>query len=82
MDESSDKRAKSSKSDSAAAEAPPSSSGGGAVSLESAAAANIANFMGVVDLASLQSPPQPTKEEMEKILLEARKRALIAEYGV
>lgn len=54
----------------------------GAVSLESAAAANIANFMGVIDLTSLQPPPQPTKEEMERILLEARKKALIAEYGV
>lgn len=47
-----------------------------------AAAAALAAFTGVLDQASLEPPKQPTKEEMDKILLEVRKRALLAEYDV
>lgn len=59
-----------------------STTAGGAISIEAAAAANVASFMGVIDMKSLQPPIQPTKEQMEKILLDARKQALLAEYGV
>jgi hypothetical protein len=35
-----------------------------------------------LDQASIQAPKQPTKQEMEQILLEVRKKALLEEYGV
>lgn len=40
------------------------------------------SFFGVLDQESMQWPQQPTKAEMEKILLDVRKKALLAEYGV
>lgn len=40
------------------------------------------SFFGVLDQQSMQWPQQPTKAEMEKILLDIRKKALLAEYGV
>ncbi|KAJ9100659.1 hypothetical protein QFC21_003704 [Naganishia friedmannii] len=40
------------------------------------------SFFGVLDQESMQWPKQPTKEEMEKVLLDVRKQALLAEYGV
>jgi len=45
-------------------------------------AARISSFFGVLDQASIQAPKQPTKQEMEQILLEVRKKALLEEYGV
>lgn len=40
------------------------------------------SFFGVLDQESMQWPQQSTKAEMEKILLDVRKKALLAEYGV
>lgn len=40
------------------------------------------SFFGVLDQESMQWPQQPTKAEMEKILLDVRKKTLLAEYGV
>jgi pre-mRNA-splicing factor ISY1 len=45
-------------------------------------AARISSFFGVLDQGSIQAPKQPTKQEMEQILLEVRKKALLEEYGV
>lgn len=41
-----------------------------------------AGFFGVLDAESLRMPTMPSKDEMGKILLEVRKKALLAEYGV
>lgn len=49
---------------------------------QAAQAALAARFMSVFDPASLAPPVLPTKDEMGKILLERRKDALRAEYGV
>ncbi len=45
-------------------------------------AALAASFFGVLDPESLKMPTLPTKEEMGKVLLEVRKKALRDEYGV
>lgn len=42
----------------------------------------LGNFFGVLEEADMEPPTQPTKEEMEQILLDVRKRVLLAEYGV
>lgn len=49
---------------------------------QAAQAALAADFMSVFDPASLAAPVLPSKEELGKILLERRKDALRAEYGV
>jgi pre-mRNA-splicing factor ISY1 len=49
---------------------------------EASTAAAIASFFGVLDQASMEPPKQPSKEELEIILLDVRKRSLLAEYGV
>lgn len=49
---------------------------------DASTAAAIASFFGVLDQASMEPPKQPTKEELEVILLDVRKRSLLAEYGV
>jgi len=41
-----------------------------------------ASFLGVLDPESLKMPKVPSAEEMGKILLEVRKKALMEEYGV
>ena len=41
-----------------------------------------AGFLSMFDPVSLKMPVLPTKEEMGKILLEVRKKALMEEYGV
>lgn len=45
-------------------------------------AAMVSAFLGVLDPESLKTPVLPGIEEMGKILLEVRKRALREEYGV
>lgn len=40
------------------------------------------SFLGMLDPESLKAPSLPTTDEMGKILLEVRKRALREEYGV
>ena len=45
-------------------------------------AAMVASFLGVLDADSLKAPTLPTPEEMGKVLLEVRKKALRDEYGV
>ena len=45
-------------------------------------AAIAATFFGVLDPESLRMPRVPTAEEMERVLLEVRKKALRDEYGV
>jgi len=45
-------------------------------------AALAASFLGMLDPESLKHPVLPTVEEMGKVLLEVRKNALRAEYGV
>ena len=45
-------------------------------------AAMAATFFGVLDPESLKMPKVPTAEEMGKVLLEVRKKALRDEYGV
>jgi len=49
---------------------------------DASTAAAIASFFGVLDQASMEPPKQPTKEELEVILLDVSKRSLLAEYGV
>lgn len=49
---------------------------------QAAQAALAADFMSVFDPATLAAPVLPNKEELGKILLERRKDALRAEYGV
>ena len=49
---------------------------------DASTAAALASFFGVLDQASMEPPKQPTKEELEVILLDVRKRSLLAEYGV
>jgi pre-mRNA-splicing factor ISY1 len=49
---------------------------------DASTAAAIASFFGVLDQASMEPPKQPNKEELEAILLDVRKRSLLAEYGV
>lgn len=50
---------------------------------EAATAAALSKFFGgVLSEEDMQPPRMPTKEEMEGILLDVRKRALLAEYGV
>jgi pre-mRNA-splicing factor ISY1 len=51
-----------------------------AISAEVQAAA--ASFMSIFDPASLVTPQLPTREEMASALLDVRKKALMAEYGV
>jgi pre-mRNA-splicing factor ISY1 len=45
-------------------------------------AAVAASFLSVLDPESLKMPTMPTTEEMGKVLLEVRKKALREEYGV
>ncbi len=45
-------------------------------------AALAASFFGALDPESLKMPTLPSKEEMGKVLLEVRKKALRDEYGV
>lgn len=40
------------------------------------------SFLGMLDPKSLEPPVMPTPEEMAKVLLDVRKRALREEYGV
>lgn len=49
---------------------------------DASTAAALASFFGVLDQASMEPPTQPTKEELDVILLDVRKRSLLAEYGV
>lgn len=49
---------------------------------DASTAAALASFFGVLDQASMEPPKQPNKEELEAILLDVRKRSLLAEYGV
>lgn len=50
--------------------------------MDASTAAALASFFGVLDQASMEHPKQPNKEELEAILLDVRKRSLLAEYGV
>lgn len=45
-------------------------------------AAIAATFFSVLDVESLKMPTMPSAEEMSKVLLDVRKRALMEEYGV
>jgi pre-mRNA-splicing factor ISY1 len=54
----------------------------GTANNEGPSAAALASFFGVLDQDSMQPPVQPTKEELEKILLDVRKRSLLAQYDV
>lgn len=45
-------------------------------------AAIAASFLNVLDPESLKQPKLPTRDEMAQILLDARKKALMEEYGV
>lgn len=45
-------------------------------------AAQAANFLGMLDPRSLEHPVMPSVEEMGRVLLEVRKNALRAEYGI
>ncbi|KAK8858666.1 hypothetical protein IAR55_002895 [Kwoniella newhampshirensis] len=47
-----------------------------------AAQAQAMSFLNVLDAESLKFPTLPTKDEMAKVLLEVRKKALREEYGV
>ncbi|WWD18558.1 hypothetical protein CI109_103011 [Kwoniella shandongensis] len=47
-----------------------------------AAQAQAMSFLNVLDADSLKFPTLPTKDEMAKVLLEVRKKALREEYGV
>ncbi len=53
-----------------------------ALTNDPAMAARISSFFGVLSPESIQPPKQPTKQEMEQILLDVRKKALLEEYGV
>lgn len=73
VDMDSDKRAKTTDAPAANPAAP---------ALDAATSARISSFFGVLDAGAMQAPRQPSRAEMESILLDVRKRALLEKYGV